>query len=454
MSHTHLTGLDATFANNINTGEGSQTTVLSNAVVTIPAGTAGTYYTIPLTTRFVYNGRESLVVEVQRNACTGTVNTVNHDPAAGSRTVFVSDTTSSSGTAVTWFPDTKFAIDGGDSDITYSGSGGNSFPFGNTRKIQLLYTAAEINGSGVITGIGFPVYNNPTSGSSATVIVTLGHTSLTDLTATYADNFNVGTPVTVANALTFIIPAGVPYGEYVWIPIPDGAFNYNGTDNLVVQIETTSVSGLTWWLKSSGASYTRVYGNPGDLTGTPDYAQYYIKFRFAGAPVHFITGGSESDSYPFALSPSGSKRQLLYRSSELGAKGTITKLAHRLADNAVAGTYDTLTVKLANTDLTTLGTSFSTNMPSAATVYTGTYSIPATLKAGDWIEIPLTTPFAYNQGRNLMVEISNHSGNAGNINRGSVNSTLYPSRRAYAADYTTDTAGTSDFLADFRLIMQ
>ncbi|MRR16054.1 MAG: hypothetical protein EG826_06330 [Deltaproteobacteria bacterium] len=429
--------------------------MLSNAFVSIPAGAAGTYYTILLTTPFVYNGEESLVVEVQRNACTGTVNTVNHDPAAGTRTVFASDTTSLSGTAATWFPDTKFGIDGGDSAILYSSAGANSFPFGNTRKIQLLYTAAAISGSGAITGIGFPVGNVTTTGSSATATVTLGHTSLTGLSATYADNFNSGTPVVVTNARTFTIPAGIPVGKYIWIPIPDGAFSYNGTDNLVVQIETTAVSGVTWWMTmSGGAANTRVYGNPGDTTGTPDTAKYFIKFRFAGAPVHFITGGSESDTYPFALSASGSKRQRVYRSSELGAKGTITQLAHRLADNAVAGTYDTLTVKLAHTDLTTLGTSFSANLPSATTVYTVTYSIPATLKAGDWIEIPLATPFAYNPGNNLMIEISNHSGNAGNINRGSVNSTLYPSRRAFAGDYTTDTAGTSDFLADFRLIVQ
>jgi len=44
-----------------------------------------------------------------------------------------------------------------------------------------------------------------------------------------------------------------------------------------------------------------VYGDAGDLTvttGTPDHAQYLIKFRFAGAPVHFITGGSDSDAVP------------------------------------------------------------------------------------------------------------------------------------------------------------
>jgi len=51
------------------------------------------------------------------------VNTVNHDTAVGSKTVFASDTTSLSGTPEVWIPDTKFGIDGGDSAVTYSGPG-------------------------------------------------------------------------------------------------------------------------------------------------------------------------------------------------------------------------------------------------------------------------------------------------------------------------------------------
>jgi hypothetical protein len=260
----------------------------------------------------------------------------------------------------------------------------------------------------------------------------------------------------VANAQTFTVPAGVPYGKYVWIPIPDGAFTYNGTDNLVVQIETTAVSGSTVWMIGESGTNTRVYsdGTPGALTGDIDYCQYFIKFRFAGAPVHFITGGSDSDVVPFASNASGGIRQMLYRSAELGAKGTITKIAHRLENDASAGTYNTLTVKLANTDLTTLGTSFSTNLPSSTTVYSGTYSIPSTLKAGDWIEISLTTPFTYDPTKNLLVQISDQSGDANNPTRGKVDSTRFLSRRAEAPDYTVDTAVVNNFLADFRLIVE
>jgi hypothetical protein len=256
----------------------------------------------------------------------------------------------------------------------------------------------------------------------------------------------------MANARTFTIPAGTPDGAYVWIPLPDGAFSYNGTDNLIVEIETSAITGAAGWVCDSGTR-TRMYGDYGALTGNTDDEHYFIKFRFAGGTADVITLGGSAVTLPFAFDGSGSISQMLYRSAELGTKGTITKIAHRLYNNANNGTYDTLTVKLANTDLTTLGTTFSTNMLSATTVYTGTYLIPSTLKAGDWIEIPLSTPFVIDPTKNLLVQISNHAGNANNQTRGSLNATRYPGRYN-SAGYTATDGTVVNFLADLRLFMQ
>ena len=41
LGHTSLTSLTTTFANNVEQGRGSQVTVIDNATITIPAGTAG-----------------------------------------------------------------------------------------------------------------------------------------------------------------------------------------------------------------------------------------------------------------------------------------------------------------------------------------------------------------------------------------------------------------------------
>jgi hypothetical protein len=459
MGHTNLTGLavDTTFAGNINTGQGSQQTVLNSSTVNIPAGISGAYFTIPLTTPYNYNGVDNLVVEISRPACTGDVHTsssrdTSTDPSYNAENLNITNMAALTGELGPWLPDTRFNLSGGDSSVSYASPDGNSYPFVSASKMQLLYNAAEINGSGIITGIAFPV---GASGSSATVTVRLGHTSLSALTNTFANNF-YGTPVVAANARTITIPAGIPDGDYVWIPLPDGAFNYNGTDNLVVEIVTSNITGATWWKQTNGGTATRLLGEAGDTTAVPDASQYLMKFRFAGGPVDVITTGvAGGDTMPFASADTGSIRQILYLSSELGAKGTITKVAHRLnLADSVEGSYTSFTVKLANTDLTALGTTFATNMSGGSTVYSSTYSIPAGLKQGDWIEITLATPFVIDPTKNLLVEMSNSSGNNTNNTRVETNDTRYIARRAAGWDCSSASGSTANILADLRLIMQ
>ena len=453
------------FADNIETGQGSQQTVLNNATVNIPSGTSGNYFTIPLTTPFNYNGVDSLVVEINRAAaCTSEVRTSSHR-YTGSDGVNIFNQTSASATegeVNMWLPDTKFTLSGGDS-LVGTGIGGRIAPFtasASDQKVQLLYGKDEVNGAGIITGIAFIAGVATTSERTYTMTVRLGHTTFSALTATFANNFNVGTPVTAANAVTFTIPAGIPVGGYLWIPLPDASFLYNGTDNLIVEIAVTAASGESGgqWGWETGTA-TRLYSTNALTTGTVDDSHYVVKFRFAGGPVDVIpTGSFTGDPYPFRDNSGGvgsTIRQILYLSAELGAKGTITKVAHRLQSDSIAISYGNFTVKLANTEDTTLSTTFATNMPSGSSVvYSGTYLIPLGLKAGDWIEIPLTTPFVIDPTKNLVVQMTTDTGTTTNENRVHSDGTRYPNRRAYTDGAATLTGTVSNHLADLRLIMQ
>jgi hypothetical protein len=469
MGHTYLTNVNATFASNVEQGQGSVVTVINNATVNISAVEALGYYTVTLSTPFYYNGVDNLVIDVDHaSACTGgsAATTIDTTVDYNSANVNFSDRTSLTGTPVASLPEIKFYFVGGDDSIRYTDDGTNSSvnasPFLVNPKIQLLYTAAEINGSGYIDGIGFPVSHltrgGPVVASSYTVTVKLGHTSLTDLTGTFADNFNSGTPVTVANAVNFSIPAGVPDGGYVWMPLPDGTFYYNGTNNLVVQIEVTPLSGDVGWIQNvySGTFHTRLSAGAGALTGTPDHAQYFIKFRFAGGTMGVITAENNPLSFPFdhALN---NKQQFLYRAAELGTKGNITHVAYRLQSvSSTASTYGSFELILDQTTSTELGT--TANMSGGAqTVYSGSVSIPAGLKAGDWIEIPLSTPYAYDGVSNLILQTSNLAGSpaADNLIYAENSGTRYPNRRAYnGGSNTADTSARDSILADIRLNLQ
>jgi hypothetical protein len=467
MGHSSKTDLDTTFSNNVLEGKGSFPIVADLSSLAIPAGAAGDYYTIPLATPFYYNGKDNLVLEVARSACSGNVFTrfskasvsyLAELYAGGNKAALT-------GSTGAYLADAKFTFTGGDESVNYVDAGQdyntNSYPFNIAKKIQLLYTAAEINGSGKISGIGFPVgtapRGNATIETTETVTLKLGHTNLSALTTVFADNFNVGSPLTAANAITYTIPAGVPDGSYVWIPLPDGTFNYNGLDNLVVEINVSSISGGALWIKDNGGTQTRLVGNTGATTGTTDGARHFMKFRFTGGAMDVLTAETAYMTLPFD-NTIDNKQQFLYRAAELGTKGNITHVAFRLKnDSTTDSTYENFVLVLGHTTNTALGdTSFSGNMTGAQTVYSGPFTIPEGLMAGDWIEIPLSTPFAYDGASNLVVLTSNLSGSAVNAIFTQESTTRYPDRRAYygGSNTTDDPANADDFLADLRLKLQ
>ena len=60
------------------------------------------------------------------------------------------------------------------------------------------------------------------------------------------------------------------------------------------------------------------------------------------------------------------------------------------------------------TTAATLSGTAATDFVSQNTVFDGTVAVPAGLLAGDWIDIPLTTPFAYDGKSNLIVWMGNN----------------------------------------------
>jgi hypothetical protein len=217
----------------------------------------------------------------------------------------------------------------------------------------------------------------------------------------------------VANAVSFTIPAGVPIGEWLWVPIPDGVFVYNGTDNLIVDVTTTAGTADNTLRVAAIAGRRLSQSGLNPATGNLAALAYHVALRFNGGTMTVITptgmSGGVGDSFPFWNT--GSKRQYLYQAAELGTKGTISKLACRGVLAGPAETGFSYTVVLSHSTAAALGTTYATNLTSPMTVFSGALNIPATL-VGDWLEIPFTTPFGYNGKDNLVVEVSGTGGTA------------------------------------------
>jgi hypothetical protein len=453
IGHTSLGVLTNTFADNVEQGKGTLETVRTGAF-SVPAGSAGDYFTIILDTPFLYNGVDNLVVKFLVTACDDDITLwVDNTTALVHRMLHRFDLTATTGDLYMYVLHTRFNFEGGVNPLEFAASPGigNSFPFGNSyNKVQLLYDATVINGSGPITGIAMRTGTFAvTTEESYTYTMRVGHSTLTDLTTDFNGNFS-GTPVTVADNAPFKVPADVPTGNYIWIPMPDGSFNYNGSDNLIVEIDVSASSGTTLWSSITTSNQTRASGNSGSAIANDgvDTSQYDIRFRFNGGTMDNLTLANFNTAPPFSTIYSG--RQYLYTASELGTKATITKVALRLSSApSTAADYSNFTITMGHTSLTELTDVFANNMDDATQVYNGTFGMPAGLIVGDWIEMALDSPFIYNGTGNLVVSFESDGGSTAQYVDIGTSATLYPNRVLRLPADTLD-----DYLADIRFWVQ
>ena len=76
-----------------------------------------------------------------------------------------------------------------------------------------------------------------------------------------------------------------------------------------------------------------------------------------------------------------------------------------MASNSVAATVPNVKIYMGHTTKSALLTTdtYASNMTGQTLVFDGSIDVPAGLVAGDWLTIPLQTPFAYDGIQNLAV---------------------------------------------------
>jgi hypothetical protein len=403
LGHSILSALTPTFASNMDNGRGSSITVLNNATLSIPAGVVGDWFDIPLTTTFSYNGVDNLVVQIENATACSAKAQVNFYNGVGSNRRLVSlatDTTPgtpeynpTTGTASLTQTLMQFVFGGGDNPVGL-GVSGSAVPFSSTMRLQNMYPISEITGTGPITGVALKTFATTTAGSY-TVTLQMGHTTKSDLIGDYTGNYDVDAPVTLVSNATFTVPGGIPAGTYLWLPF-SGSFTYNGNDNLIVDIMVSSLTTTLNQFEYSTTSNVRSFVGPGTSNTSRS-----VKFRFNGGPMDVITDSSSSENGGFAMSPFG--RVKLYRATELGTAGTINSIACRLTSAPTATSYSNYKVIIGHSNVDALSTTSADNFVSQTTAVNGTVTVPAGLGAGDWLEVPLSTPFAYDGKSNLVV---------------------------------------------------
>jgi hypothetical protein len=403
----------------------------------IPAGSAGDYFDIPLSTSFNYNGVDNLVLDITRSAACDAVAEIRFTPATVAFDNYAYSADSGNpNTAIIVDNgrfDAKFVFAGGDNSIYTAVTSNNDVPFSSNplfQRVQNLYASSDVDGSGPITGVGIKI-GVTTTAQTYTVTVKLGHATVNTLASNYGANYS-GSPVTVANAVTLNVPAGVPAGSYLWLPVT-GSFNYNGTDNLLLELIVTSATGSTFYsFNNPGFGDDRLIFGPNDasaITAVSGVNQNAI-FRFNGGTIDAGIGAGSFSGQVLENDGDGAEIQSLYQASELGTGGTIKSISLRMLGNSNAATHSNYTIRIGHTTKTALNVAdtYASNMNENSTVYSGVLDVPAGLLAGDWLTIPINS-FNYDPTKNLAIYFST-LGNAGGTNnvRWYSSATRYPLR--------------------------
>lgn len=430
LGHTATNSFDSAPADmtaHYDNGDGSLVTVIDDATIHIAAGPQDGYFEVPLSKNFYYNGVDNLIVDLVRNgvSCSDIADIVTEIPTISYNGITLSInalTPDTSSLTLAQLVAMRVAIKGGDESLDFGGSTGNAIPFNtgfSPRKIQLLYLASELNGNGPITGIGFPVAaGGSTTAQNYQVSIVMGHTSKDEfsLGTTYAENFDLDSPVTVANDAAFSVPDNIN-GNVVWLPLNGKAFSYNGSDNLIVQLTVTenmTVSNSIPWETSTFTGNRRVAGFD-DVSGSTSNIVHQIIFRFNGGNMAVMTDTKSPTYFPFN-GEDANTMQLFYAAQDLGTAAKITGLRLRLTSNSIPEEYTGFKVMMAGTDNDTLSMTLADNLNSPVTVYNGTFKVPAGLKSGDWVDIPISG-FSYNPTKNLVIQISQQAGTGGLTNQ-------------------------------------
>jgi len=453
MGATTVTTLSTTFDSNQN--QGSFKTVLNDAVVSIPAGSAGSYFNIDLTTPFEYNGKDNLVVEITRtSACTASQGVITVPSAFNGvvKAIGAGASTTATGTAQAYSMHMELVFAGGSNIVTAAdgtGNNGNTIAPTSTGRSQFLILASDINGSGPITGIQIRPASTLAAINTATYKVTLSHvpSATTTLTSTTFAT-NVGTNATVvADGVSVSLPIGTT--EW-WLPL-NGSFSYDGTSNLLIDVEATVSAGAT------GVAYTNTAGNrivyalaTSATTGFFLPRTLEPKLRFYGGRVLATPQSGIQSSAQVLGSGSAGQIQSLYRNDILGTSGTIQNVYVRLHTNStpVASALTNYMLYMGHTAKTSylVTDTYASNMTENAVVMSGTLTVPAGLKPGDWVKIPLSSSFAYDSTKNLSILFTTDAGSGGNIVSAQIDANQFGDNLAGRQDNAVTSAGVPIWL--------
>jgi len=173
------------------------------------------------------------------------------------------------------------------------------------------------------------------------------------------------------------------------------SFNNGSTYSAIASNYLTGNAGPT----APGNNKHMVWNGKGSHNNTYS-AQTRIRLQASSGTTVTIGTGTTAQGWPYYTYYMDSRTQMLYTASEItaggGSAGAISTIGFNVSTRA-SQAMNGFQIKMKNTTATSLSSGWQTGL---TTVYSGTYTVPAT----GWQMITLQTPFNWS-GSNLVIEI-------------------------------------------------
>lgn len=291
LAHTTLASLGTDLEANL--AAATAQTVLATARHVLAAGARGDALRFEFDRPYHYNGADNLVIDLTAGPCSRPVSILaaSAEPAYPASVIAARREGGHAMPPCTDLPRLSLRFGGGVCTLRRERNPVSEFvpfnDFSQLRRVQVMYPADEINGAGRITGIALRVGQESRREQSFRFNLRIGHSRRVALGPILADNFDAGPATLLADDAWLRVPEALSAGEYVWLPLHDGSFVYNGIDNLLLDIEVADASGtLRWSAHLAGGRPRRAFGLAGAATTEYlDSGAYDLRLAFAARAI-------------------------------------------------------------------------------------------------------------------------------------------------------------------------
>ncbi|MBS3789638.1 MAG: DNRLRE domain-containing protein, partial [Candidatus Thermoplasmatota archaeon] len=438
LAHTTLDNLTTTFSNNYH---GELIEVFSADNMELNSSDNDPWVDFDLNDDFIYDTSYNLVVDITWNGDGDTSVFTSVTQETGTKRVWSIDGGSPSGDhRKTVY---RFTTEVLHDSVIDAGTQVNTIPFWPTRdyyKAQMLFNSSELsNRQGIIDILSF--YRTTTTTGEATfpdLTFNLAHTTLESLTDTYEDNY-YGDLTEVLNVPSFTFESG-----YGWVDIDiDNTFNYNGQDNLLLEIEWNGdADGDNIYLgtiSDGSLGERRLYSDvEGSETGDTSATRYNIRTIFQSE--------WEAQSMDPDLFEARVEDQELIVTPQLNARG-IGTLALTMRNGYPGPLTREITVNIGMKDtfITNDPPNYYNNFGAESTMYLGGYTSDTELRGLLEFNLPQDEGVLKRASVSLYCSYIKHVGEGVNVSLSPITNQWLENDLAYeegAANWENRTTGT------------